>query len=125
MQIHKPEPNLEIITPIPSNAPFDNSSVYSAFNNFLKQDTLGQKFLAINYDLNKVLFTWSFDETYHSSFILIFTGKSQFLNTDIGQGAILNLLEESYLTDPDLNEDGDIDYVFNGVTLIITIRHNY
>lgn len=123
--IHKPEPKLQIITPIPENAPFTKESLEQAAEIFGNTNlTIGQKLLAINFDLNQILFTWAFEGTFTSSFILVFTCKGQFYNDEIDQSIIQQLIEESY-DDPEINGDGDVDYTFNGITLVITIKHQY
>lgn len=127
MLLHKPEPQLQIITPIGENAPFTEQSVKDAFQVWSNPANwnIGLKILAVNFDLNQVLFTWAFDENFHSTFILIYTCKSQFYNTDINQSVIQKLMEESFLSDDELSGGGEIDYTFNGITLIITIKHEY
>ena len=121
---HKPE--LQIITPITENTPFTEQSIKNAFQIWANPENwnIGLKILAINFDLNRVLFTWAFDEAFHSTFILIYTCKGQFYNTDIDQSIIQQLIEESY-DEPEINGDGDVDYTFNGITLVITIKHQY
>ena len=124
--IHKPEPKLQIITPITENTPFTEQSIKNAFQTWANPENwnIGLKILAINFDLNRVLFTWAFDEAFHSTFILIYTCKGQFYNDEIDQSIIQQLIEESY-DEPEINGDGDVDYTFNGITLVITIKHQY
>lgn len=125
--IHKPQPQLNILTPLPDIAPFTEQSINKAFNFWVNPQNwvLGQKLLAINFDLNQVLFTWAFDESFKSSFILVYTCKGQFFNNDLDQDAIQHLMEESFLSDDELSGDGEVDYTFNGITLVITIKHQY
>lgn len=124
--LHKPEPQLQIITPIQENAPFTKESIENAFNIWANPDwTLGQKLIAINFDLNTVLFTWAFDTVHKSSFTLVYTCKSQLFNDDLDQSVIQGLMEESFLSNDELSGGGEVDYTFNGVTLIITIKHEY
>lgn len=125
--IHKPQPQLNILTPLPDIAPFTEQSINKAFNFWVNPQNwvLGQKLLAINFDLIQVLFTWAFDESFKSSFILVYTCKGQFFNDGIDQSAIQQLMEESFLSDDELSGDGEVDYTFNGITLVITIKHQY
>lgn len=123
--LHKPE--LQIITPITENTPFTEQSIKNAFQTWANPENwnLGLKILAINFDLNRVLFTWAFDAgKFSSSFILVFTCKDNFYNEDIDQAIIQQLMEESFL-EPDINGDGEVDWVFNTTTLVITIKHWY
>lgn len=123
--LHKPE--LQIITPITENTPFTEQSIKNAFQTWANPENwnLGLKILAINFDLNQVLFTWAFDAgKFSSSFILVFTCKGNFYNEDIDQAIIQHLMEESFL-EPDINGDGEVDWVFNTTTLVITIKHWY
>lgn len=124
--LHKPEPQLQIITPITENTPFTEQSIKNAFQTWANPENwnFGLKILAINFDLNQVLFTWAFDKAFHSTFILIYTCKGQFYNDEIDQSIIQQLIEESY-DEPEINGDGDVDYTFNGITLVITIKHQY
>lgn len=125
--LHKPEPQLQIITPITENTPFTEQSIKNAFQTWANPENwnLGLKILAINFDLNQVLFTWAFDAgKFSSSFILVFTCKDNFYNEDIDQAIIQHLMEESFL-EPDINGDGEVDWVFNTTTLVITIKHWY
>lgn len=125
--LHKPEPQLQIITPIMENTPFTEQSIKNAFQIWANPENwnLGLKILAINFDLNQVLFTWAFDAgKFSSSFILVFTCKDNFYNEDIDQAIIQHLMEESFL-EPDINGDGEVDWVFNTTTLVITIKHWY
>lgn len=125
--LHKPEPQLQIITPITENTPFTEQSIKNAFQTWANPENwnLGLKILAINFDLNQVLFTWAFDAgKFSSSFILVFTCKDNFYNEDIDQAIIQQLMEESFL-EPDINGDGEVDWVFNTTTLVITIKHWY
>lgn len=124
--IHKPQPQLNILTPLPDIAPFTEQSINKAFNFWVNPQNwvLGQKLLAINFDLNQVLFTWAFDESFKSSFILVYTCKGQFFNDEIDP-AIQHIMEESFLSDDELSGDGEVDYTFNGITLVITIKHQY
>lgn len=121
---HKPQ--LQIITPLVDNAPFNKESIEAAAAIFANTNlTLGQKLLAINYNLNQILFTWAFDAgKFSSSFILVFTCKGNFYDEDIDQAIIQHLMEESFL-EPDINGDGEVDWVFNTTTLVITIKHWY
>jgi hypothetical protein len=121
------KPLLEVLTPIKDkNLPFDQISIEEAFNIWAqpKNWNLGLKLLSINFNLNKVLFTWAFDTQFYSTFILVYTCKGQFLNSDLNQRDILDLLEMAF-NDEEINGDGDWDYTFNGVTLVVTIKHIY
>lgn len=120
-QNHQPQ----IITPLVANAPFNKESISKAAEVFANtQNSLGQKLLATDFDLNQILFTWSFDTKFHSSFILVYTCKDNFYNDSHDQTTILDLMEESFM-DPEINGDGEVDWVFNGVTLVVTIKHEY
>lgn len=125
--LHRPNPQLVILTPFKETAPFTKESIEEAFNLWADSRywSLGQKLLAINFDLNTALFTWAFDTVHKSSFTLVYTCKSQFYNDDIDQSVIQELMEESFLSDDELSGGGEVDYIFNGVTLIITIKHEY
>lgn len=121
------KPLLEALTPINNkNLPFDSISIEGAFNIWAQPENwnLGLKLLSINFELNKVLFTWAFDTQFYSTFILVYTCKGQFLNSDLDQSDILRLLESAF-NDEEINGDGDWDYTFNGVTLVVTIKHIY
>lgn len=121
------KPLLEVLTPINNkNLPFDSISIEGAFNIWAQPENwnLGLKLLSINFELNKVLFTWAFDTQFYSTFILVYTCKGQFLNSDLDQSDILRLLESAF-NDEEINGDGDWDYTFNGVTLVVTIKHIY
>lgn len=124
--LHKPEPQLQIITPITENTPFTEQSIKNAFQTWANPENwnLGLKILAINFDLNQVLFTWAFDKAFHSTFILIYTCKGQFYNTDIDQQVIQRELEEAF-NDSEIVGDGEWDYTFNGISLVVTIHHSY
>ena len=75
--IHKPQPQLNILTPLPDIAPFTEQSINKAFNFWVNPQNwvLGQKLLALIFDLNQVLFTWAFDKSFKSSFILFTPAK--------------------------------------------------
>ena len=121
------KPLLEVLTPINNkNLPFDSISLEGAFNIWAQPENwnLGLKLLSINFDLNKVLFTWAFDTQFYSTFILVYTCKGQLLNSDLNQRDILDLLEMAF-NDEEINGGGDWDYTFNGVTLVVTIKHIY
>lgn len=121
------KPLLEVLTPIKDkNLPFDQISIEEAFNIWAQPENwnLGLKLLSINFELNKVLFTWAFDTQFYSTFILVYTCKWQFLDSDLDQSDILRLLEEAF-NDEEINGGGDWDYTFNGVTLVVTIKHIY
>lgn len=125
--VHKPHPQLIILTPFKETAPFTKGSIEDAFNVWADPQNwaLGQKLLAINFDLNMILFTWAFDTTHKSSFTLVYTCKEQFFNDVLDQSVIQKLMEESFLSDDELSGGGEVDYTFNGVTLIITIKQEY
>ena len=121
------KPLLEVLTPIKDkNLPFDQISIEEAFNIWAQPENwnLGFKLLSINFDLNKVLFTWAFDTQFYSTFILVYTCKGQFFNSDLNQRDIQELLEMAF-NDEEINGGGDWDYTFNGVTLVVTIKHIY
>ena len=121
------KPLLEVLTPINNkNLPFDSISIEGAFNIWAQPENwnLGLKLLSINFDLNKVLFTWAFDTKFFSTFILVYTCKGQFFNSDLNQRDIQELIEMA-LNDEEINGGGDWDYTFNGVTLVVTIKHIY
>lgn len=121
------KPLLEVLTPIKDkNLPFDQISIEEAFNIWAQPENwnLGLKLLSINFELNKVLFTWAFDTQFYSTFILVYTCKEQFFNSDLNQEYIRDLLEMDF-NDEEINGGGDWDYTFNGVTLVVTIKHIY
>lgn len=121
------KPLLEVLTPINNkNLPFDSISLEGAFNIWAQPENwnLGLKLLSINFDLNKVLFTWAFDTQFFSTFILVYTCKGQFFNSDLNQEYIRDLVEMAF-DDEEINGGGDWDYTFNGVTLVVTIKHIY
>lgn len=126
-QPHKPNSSLRIVTPIPENAsPFSEQSLKDAFQIWSdpKNWNLGLRLLSINFDLNQVLFTWALDTTFHSSFILIYTCKEQFYNDELDQTIIQHVLEDAF-NDSEISGDADWDYTFNGISLIVTLRHSY
>lgn len=120
------KPLLEVLTPIKKNLPFDSISIEEAFNIWAQPENwnLGLKLLSINFDLNKVLFTWAFDTQFFSTFILVYTCKGQFFNSDLDQEYIQDLVDMAF-DDEEINGGGDWDYTFNGVTLVVTIKHIY
>lgn len=121
------KPLLEVLTPIKDkNLPFDQISIEEAFNIWAQPENwnLGLKLLSINFDLNKVLFTWAFDTQFFSTFILVYTCKGQFFNSDLNQRDIRDLVEMAF-NDEEIDGGGDWDYTFNGVTLVVTIKHIY
>lgn len=124
--LHKPEPQLQIITPILENAPFTEQSIKDAFQVWANSENrnIGLDILAVNFDLNQVLFTWAFEQQFNSSFILIYTCKGQFYNTDINHTIIQRELEEAF-NDTEIVGDGEWDYTFNGISLVVTIHHSY
>lgn len=126
-QTHRPEPKLQIITPIPENAPFSEQSVKEAFNIYVENpdDILEYNLLRINFDLNTALFTWAFDAgTFYSSLILVFTTKAQFLNEDVNE-SIMQWQLEAIFNEDEFTGDGEWDYTYNGASLIVTIKHKY
>lgn len=124
--LHKPEPQLQIITPIQENAPFTDQSIKDAFQTWANPQNWnpGLKLLAINFDLNQVLFTWAFDTAFNSSFILVYTCKGQFYNDGLDQTIIQYLLKDAF-NDSEISGDANWDYTFNGISLVITLRHTY
>lgn len=120
------KPLLEVLTPIKENLPFDSISLRGAFNIWTRPENwnLGLKLLSINFDINKVLFTWAFDTQLFSTFILVYTCKGQFFNSDLNQEYIQDLVDMAF-NDEEINGGGDWDYTFNGVTLVVTIKHIY
>lgn len=123
------KPLLEVLTPINNKnlpLPFDQISVEEAFNIWAQPENwnLGLKLLSIDFDLNKVLFTWAFDTQLFSTFILVYTCKGRFFNSNLNQEYIQDLLERAF-NDEEINGGGDWDYTFNGVTLVVTIKHIY
>ena len=120
------KPLLEVLTPIKKNLPFDSISLEGAFNIWAQPENwnFGLKLLSINFDLNKVLFTWAFDTQFFSTFILVYTCKGQFFNSDLNQEYIQDLVDMAF-NDEEINGGGDWDYTFNGVTLVVTIKHIY
>lgn len=125
--VHKPHPQLIILTPFKETAPFTKGSIENAFNVWADPQnwTLAQKILATDFNLNTVLFTWAFNTTHKSSFILIYTCRGQFFNDDNDDRIIHRLMKESFLSYDELSGGGEVDYTFNGVTLTITIKHEY
>lgn len=120
------KPLLEVLTPIKKNLPFDSISLEGAFNIWAQPENwnFGLKLLSINFDFNKVLFTWAFDTQFFSTFILVYTCKGQFFNSDLNQEYIQDLVDMAF-NDEEINGGGDWDYTFNGVTLVVTIKHIY
>lgn len=126
-QNQKQKPLLEVLTPINKNLPFDQISLEGAFNIWARPENwnFGLKILSINFDLARVLFTWAFDTKFFSTFILVYTCKDQFFNnSDLNQEYIQDLVEMAF-NDEEINGGGDWDYTFNGVTLVVTIKHIY
>ena len=125
-QNQKQKPLLEVLTPINKNLPFDQISLEGAFNIWAQPENwnLGLKILSINFDLARVLFTWAFDIQFFSTFILVYTCKGQIPSSALNQKDIQEIIEEAF-NDEEINGGGDWDYTFNGVTLVVTIKHIY
>lgn len=126
-ELHKPEPQLLILTPLRENLPFNQVSIQEAFNIWAQPENwnLGLKILSINFDLAQVMFTWCFDGiNFYSSFILVYTAKGQYYNDDIDQMVIQKQVEDAF-NDDEINGDGYWDYTFNGASLVITLKHTY
>lgn len=130
------KPLLEVLTPINKNLPFDSISLEGAFNIWTRPENwnFGLRLLSIHFELARVLFTWAFDIQFFSTFILVYTCKGQFPSScsdphrknvqEIIEENIQKIIEEAF-NDEEINGGGDWDYTFNGVTLVVTIKHIY
>lgn len=114
---------LAVKTPLPG-CPFNSESISEAFMEIIKAEPRSPEagFLKDNTEMIFAAFSWHNQGSYASSFTFIFDVKNNiFISPVLVKKAI-----ETHFDDPEVNGDAyKVEYIFNGIQLIITIKHKF
>lgn len=114
---------LAVKTPLPE-CPFNSDSISEAFTAIVSAEprSLEAGFLIHNIEMIFAAFSWHKQESYASSFTFIWDIKN---NVTIPPEVVKKAIE-THFDDPEVNGDAHkVEYIFNGIQLIVTIKHKY
>lgn len=114
---------LAVKNPLPG-CPFDSDSISEAFIAIIsaKPRSPEAAFLKDNIKMLFAAFSWNNQGSYASSFTFIWDIKDNiFISPELVKKVI-----ETHWDDPEVNGDANkVEYLFNGIQLIITIKHKF
>lgn len=114
---------LAVKTPLPE-CPFNSDSISEAFMAIVSAEPRSPEagFLKDNTEMVFAAFSWNNQGSYASSFTFIWDVKNNiFISPVLVKKAI-----ETHFDDPEVNGDAHkVEYIFNGIQLIVTIKHKF